>query len=138
VQLFKRACFESIGGYVPLPFGGSDWHAEVSARMKGWGVAAIQELPVFHHRKTGSAHGLITYSFKQGRMDSAFGSDSAFELIKCLKRVPEKPYIIGALARLAGFTWSACRREEKPVSSDFVQFLREEQNSRLKGLFGAS
>lgn len=135
VQLFKRSCFEAVGGYVPLPFGGSDWHAEVCARMKGWQVASIPELPVLHHRPTGSAQGLLSYRFKQGRMDSAMGSDPLFELFKCSKRLAEKPYIVGAFARLVGFSWSACLREEKPVSSDFIRFLRREQTTRLRQLF---
>ena len=35
-QLFRRECFESIGGYVPLKTGAIDLVAVVTARMKGW------------------------------------------------------------------------------------------------------
>jgi poly-beta-1,6-N-acetyl-D-glucosamine synthase len=35
-QLFRRACWEQIGGYVPHRAGGIDWIAVVSARMMGW------------------------------------------------------------------------------------------------------
>src|SRR5882672_171882 len=35
-QLFRRACFEEIGGYVPVKGGGVDHIAVITARMKGW------------------------------------------------------------------------------------------------------
>jgi hypothetical protein len=33
-QLFRRQCFEEIGGYVPIKGGGIDWVAVTTARMK--------------------------------------------------------------------------------------------------------
>ena len=36
VQLFRRRCFEEIGGYVPIREGGIDWVAVTTARMNGW------------------------------------------------------------------------------------------------------
>ena len=39
VQLFRRECFEDIGGFVPIRFGGEDSVAETMARMKGGGRA---------------------------------------------------------------------------------------------------
>ncbi len=35
-QLFRRECFEEIGGYLPLKGGGVDHVAFLTARMKGW------------------------------------------------------------------------------------------------------
>jgi hypothetical protein len=35
-QLFLRECFETLEGYLALPYGGPDWHAEVSAPMMGY------------------------------------------------------------------------------------------------------
>src|SRR5438132_11372078 len=35
-QLFRRQCFEEVGGYIPNPAGGIDWIAVTPARMKGW------------------------------------------------------------------------------------------------------
>ena len=35
-QLFRRQCFEEIGGYVPNRAGGIDWVAVTTARMRGW------------------------------------------------------------------------------------------------------
>ena len=35
-QLFRKECYEEIGGYAILEYGGEDWHAQTSARMMGW------------------------------------------------------------------------------------------------------
>jgi len=55
VQLFRRKCFEDIGGYRPLKYGGIDAAAEIMTRMKGWNVRKFPENPVFEHRLTGFA-----------------------------------------------------------------------------------
>lgn len=135
-QLVRRECYEQFGGYAALEYGGEDWHAQTSARMNGWEAQSFPDLRVFHHRRTGEAENLVRHKFRQGRMDYALGSDVIFETFKCLERVFEKPFLIGSLARLAGFGWSSARRERKPVSAAFITFLREEQRSKLKAIFG--
>ncbi|MGH9738292.1 MAG: glycosyltransferase [Candidatus Acidiferrales bacterium] len=135
-QLVRRECYDQFGGYAVLEYGGEDWHAQISARMNGWQAEAFPDLPVFHHRRTGEADNLVRHKFRQGRMDYALGSDPLFETLKCFERIPEKPFLIGGLARLAGFWWSWTRRERKPVSIEFVAYLREEQRDKLKAIFG--
>jgi glycosyltransferase involved in cell wall biosynthesis len=131
LQLFRRECFQSLGGYVPLPYGGPDWHAEVTARMNGWRVEAFAELPAFHHRPTGTAAGLLRYWYRQGLMDFSLGSYPLFEVVKLVRRLPSKPYVLGALARLMGFVSAYWRGDWRPVSAEFVEFLRNEQRKRL-------
>jgi poly-beta-1,6-N-acetyl-D-glucosamine synthase len=136
VQLFRRACFEAIGGtYMPLPYGGPDTYAEVTARMKGWRVASFPDLEVLHHRVTGSAGGLLRGCFRQGRMDHSLGTLPLFEILKVLRRVNTNPYLIGSAARLAGFMYSYYRIDKRPVSDEFVGYFRQEQGSRLLSLF---
>ena len=42
-QLFRRRCFEEVGGYIPNPGGGVDWIAVTTARMKGWKTRSFPE-----------------------------------------------------------------------------------------------
>jgi poly-beta-1,6-N-acetyl-D-glucosamine synthase len=130
-QLMRRECYEAIGGYAILEYGGEDWHAQVSAQMNGWTVAAFPELKIFHHRHTGEGGNLVRHTFRQGRMDYALGSHPLFEIIKCLRRMPEKPFFVGGSARLLGFLWSYICRDARPVSDEFVAFLRKEQKERM-------
>jgi poly-beta-1,6-N-acetyl-D-glucosamine synthase len=131
-QLVRRECYEAIGGYAILEYGGEDWHAQISAQIRGWTVEAFPELEIFHYRHTGEADNLVRHKFRQGRMDYSFGSNPTFEVLKCLQRLPEKPFVIGGMARLTGFLWSYVCRERRPVSDEFMAFLRKEQKEKLK------
>lgn len=133
-QLVRRECYEAIGGYAVLEYGGEDWHAQTSARMMGWSAEAFPELGIYHHRHTGEGGNLVRHKFRQGRMDYSFGSDPIFEIFKCLQRVGEKPLFLGSFARLTGFFWSSIIREQRPVSDKFIAFLRDEQRKKTLSL----
>jgi hypothetical protein len=115
VQLFRRECFQALGGYVPLPYGGPDWYAEVRCRMNGWRVQSFRDLSVFHHRPGGSAGGHLRSLFRQGFMDFSLGSHPVCELARVARRIPYRPYVLGACVRLSGFAsrtviriWRVC------------------------------
>lgn len=136
VQLFRRECFEGIGGYVALPYGGPDWHAEVRCRMGGWRVESFSDIWVHHHRPTGSAGGQLRGWYRQGLMDFSLGSHPVFEAAKILRRVRSRPYVLGALARLWGFVWGGCSGKKRAVPDEFVAFLRREQMDRVRRAVG--
>jgi glycosyltransferase involved in cell wall biosynthesis len=139
IQLFRRECLEQIGGaYTPMPYGGPDWQAEVNARWHGWNVQAFKELKVFHHRPTGAMAGLLKTSYREGLMDHSFGSHPCFEIFRVARRLRQKPYVIGAAIRLCAFTGASIRRTKRPVSRNFVKFLRTYEMARLKGFLGVS
>ena len=54
-QLFRRECFEDIGGYTPVRGGCIDHIAVVSARMKGWRTRTFPGSVSTHHRTMGTA-----------------------------------------------------------------------------------
>jgi len=54
-QLFRRECYEAIGGYTPVKGGGIDHIAVVSARMKGWKTRTFTDKVCIHHRTMGTA-----------------------------------------------------------------------------------
>ena len=69
-QMFRRECFEEIGGYVPVKVGAVDWIAVTTARMKGWQTRTFTEKVCFHHRKLGvgsGSHGKLRMRFHYGR-----------------------------------------------------------------------
>jgi hypothetical protein len=133
-QLVRRDCYEAIGGYAILEYGGEDWHAQTSARMRGWGAESFPDLHIFHHRHTGEADNLLRHKFRQGRADYALGSDALFEVLKCLHRIPEKPFLSGSIWRLTGFIWSCIRMDKRAVSDEFMLFLRREQWQKIRSL----
>src|SRR2546422_11296842 len=68
LQLFRRECFESIGGYKPSRHGGVDLLATITARMHGWQTRAYAGRVLLHHRQQGTAntHPLLV-EFYNGR-----------------------------------------------------------------------
>jgi glycosyltransferase involved in cell wall biosynthesis len=135
VQLFRRSCFEDIGGYVPLRYGGSDSYAEATARFKGWNVKAFPELPVYHHKPTLTAEGMLMGGLRQGKMDYDLGSSIIFELLKCIARTKVKPYGIYAGYRFAGFISGYFAKEKRGVPKEFIMELRSEQYSKIMNIF---
>lgn len=133
-QLVRRECYEAIGGYAVLKYGGEDWYAQTQARMRGWQVESLARMQIFHHRHTGTSSSPVKNAFRLGRLDHSFGSDPAFEVMKCLGRVREWPYFLAALARLAGFTWPYLCGEPREVPDEFAAFLRREQRQRIASL----
>jgi glycosyltransferase involved in cell wall biosynthesis len=131
VQLLRRSCYEAIGNYVPLPYGGEDTCAVVRARMHGWRAESFPDLPVRHHRRTASAGGLLRNSFRSGLLDHSLGYHPAYELMKRLRRAAERPFMLGTAAGLAGFAAGYLRRSPRPVSREFVTFIRREQMQRF-------
>ena len=132
VQCFRRECFQAIGGYVPLRYGAPDWCSEISARMNGWRVESFPDLQVVHHRPTGSVSGSWRYLYRAGLAAYSLGSHPAFELARCIARLHCRPYLVGALSRLAGFGAGYLRKEQRQVSEEIVRFLRREQTQRLR------
>lgn len=137
-QLVRRECYEAIEGYAVLEYGGEDWHAQICAQIKGWKAEAFPDLTIFHHRRTGEGDNLLRYKFRQGKMDHAFGCDPLFEILKCLERMPESPFILGSMARAAGFVWSSVLAEKRPVSEEFIAFLRKEQRQKVRSLLSGA
>jgi glycosyltransferase involved in cell wall biosynthesis len=137
-QLFRRESYDAIGGYSIFEYGGADWHAQISVEMKGWEVEAFPDLKIFHHRRTGEGDNLLRHKYRQGKMDYCFGSDPFFEVLKCLRRVSEKPFFTGAIARLLGFSWSYVCRDTRPVSDEFIAFLRRDQRQKMLSMGSGS
>jgi hypothetical protein len=115
-----------------MPYGGPDWQAEVNARLHGWKVQAFQDLKVYHHRPSGAADGALKTSYRQGLMDHSLGSHPCFELFRIGRRLGHRPYVVGAMIRLWAFLVASTQRRERPVSAEFVAFLRKYELSCLK------
>jgi len=132
-QLFRRECFEAIGGYVQVKGGCIDHIAVVSARMKGWKTRTFTDMILEHHRQMGTAgQGLILTRLKNGRKDYIIGNHPVWELFRAGYQTTRKPYVVGSFMLAVGYFWSLLRRVERPVSNELVRFVRREQMLRLR------
>jgi biofilm PGA synthesis N-glycosyltransferase PgaC len=135
-QLFRRECFESIGGYVPLKAGAIDLVAVVTARMKGWKTETFPEQFCIHHRRMGTAKAhILMAQFKSGYGDYPMGVHPIWQLFRSVYQMSRKPIILGGIMLMAGYMWAMLTRAQKPVSTEFVQFRRQEQIRWLNEYF---
>ncbi len=131
IQMFRRKCFDQIGGYTPLALGGSDWLAQIDARRRGWDVRALPNLHAFHFRPTATACGRMRGWFRLGMLDSSFGSNPIFEFVKCFRRISSKPAIFGSLFQFCGYAWWTLKKPKPLIPQEAVTFLRNEQRTRI-------
>jgi len=132
-QLFRRQCFEEIGGYVPIKGGGIDWTAVTTARMKGWQTRTFPERICEHHRAIGTGQStLLSSRFRFGIQDYYLGGHPVWEVFRSLYQMKSKPYVVGGLLLLSGYFWAFLKRVERPIPRELVKFRRDEQMQRLR------
>src|SRR5262249_18962276 len=82
-QLFRLSCFEDIGGYTPSRWGGVDWIAVRTARLKGWQTRCFTEKVFYHHRRMGTAEGgVLKARFNYGRKDYILGNHPLWQVLR--------------------------------------------------------
>lgn len=135
-QLFRRECFESIGGYKPIKGGGIDWVAVTTARMKGWKTRTFLGKSIFHHRAMGAGRtNVFSARYSLGQQDYYLGNHPLWEFLRMFYQMKYRPYVLGALMLYAGYIVAAIRRLNKPIPRELIRFYRREQIQRLLAKF---
>lgn len=133
--MFRRKCWEEIGGYVPHCAGGVDWIAVTTARMRGWKTQSFRERSFFHHRHLGTAErSVLSSSFSYGEKDYYLGGHPVWEFFRVAYRAIKRPYVLGGLTLGAGYCWAFLKRVRRPGSRELIAFHRREQMTKLKAI----
>ncbi len=132
-QFYRRECFQALGRIIPVPEGGWDTLTCFQARMAGYKTKLFPDLKVEHLKPRNASQGLLFKRYFQfGMRDYAVGYHPVFEFIKCLVRLTEYPFIIGALCRWSGYCFYLLKRKKRIIPSDLLEFIRKEQLHRIK------
>jgi glycosyltransferase involved in cell wall biosynthesis len=135
-QLFRRQCFQAIGGYRPQRMGGIDVVAVVSARMKGWKTETFPEQFCVHRRTMGSANDrVVRRFFKSGYGDYCLGVHPLWQVCRSMYQMRAEHLIVSGPLLMAGYAWAFLSRAPKPVSPEFVRFRGQEQMRWLSEYF---
>lgn len=129
-KLYRRQCFQDIGGIIPL--NGWDILDETAARMHGWKTMHDPRLRGIHHRIQGEEVGQIKGRINWGEGAWAVGSHPLFAIVRGFYRMFERPFLIGGLAFIWGFF--ACyfhKKVRRNPDRDLIRFIRKEQIYRL-------
>lgn len=132
-QLFRRQCFESIGGYHPNAEGGIDWIAVTTARMKGWWTQSFRDKKFHHHRCLGTANrGSFDAIFQYGKKDYLLGNHPLWELLRAAYRMTRAPLLSGGLVLFFGYLYVSVKRTKRPISEELLHFHRQEEKDKLR------
>lgn len=129
-KIYRRACWEAIGGLIKAP--GWDTVDELKANMLGWKTRSFADVPLRHHRYTGSADGTWKNCVKFGLSNYITRYHPLFMAAKCLKRTVQRPYLIGAAAQAWGYLKGYLTRVERVNGEDFVRYVHRQQLNRLR------
>jgi glycosyltransferase involved in cell wall biosynthesis len=128
-KIYRRACWDALGGLIQAP--GWDTLDEVKANMLGWSTQSFTDLKLTHHKYTGSADGTWGGWVKNGRANYIAGYHPLFMAFKCLKRLFQRPYIIGSLGLLYGFVSGYFMRIPRVEDKALIKYIRKQQVNRL-------
>jgi biofilm PGA synthesis N-glycosyltransferase PgaC len=131
-KFYRMSCFKAIGGFVQgTMWDGIDCHR---CRMLGWIACSWDdpELRFVHLRPMGSSHrGVMTGRIRHGAGQYFMGTGLLYMLANAANRLNEKPYVVGSLAMLWGWLWSALRLKPRYEDIAFRRFLRRYQRRAL-------
>lgn len=133
VQFFRKECFQDIGQFLPLEYGGEDAAVEITARMKGWRVKTFPELIVIHHGYVGGKR-FLRNRYRRGIQLFLLGYHPIFLATRSLYRFRERPFFAGSIAEMTGYIKAWIKYKKPLLPDDVVHFLRNEQLQRLKDL----
>jgi biofilm PGA synthesis N-glycosyltransferase PgaC len=135
-QMFRRECFEEIGGYAAVKSGGIDLIAVLSARARGWETRTFPEKTFEHHRIQGGAlHAGLRERVYTGRKDYLLGNHPLWEFCRSVYQMRRKPYVVGGLLVFGSYTWNWIRRVERTMPTELMLLRRDDQVKRLKMIF---
>jgi len=129
IKLYRRSCWTDIGGLIRSP--GWDTVDEVHANMLGWHTRSFSDLKVIHYRPTGAAVGAWRDNVKNGRADYVSGYHPLFIVVKCFKRLFQKPYVVKSFAHAYGYLSGYTRRIPRIGNKDLIHYIRTQQMRRL-------
>jgi poly-beta-1,6-N-acetyl-D-glucosamine synthase len=132
-QMFRKQCFEEIGGFIPNQAGGVDWIAVTTARMRGWKTRSFREKSFLHNRHLGMAErGIVASAYAYGKKDYYLGGHPLWELFRVAYRMTKRPYLVSGAALGLGYFGHLIRRTPRSVSAEVMTFHRKEQLAKLR------
>lgn len=128
-KVMRRECFEQIGGFVPEA--GWDTVDEIRAMARGWRTTHFRDLHMKHYKPEGTGIGRLKTYRMHGEIYFRTGGGFLFFMFKVLKRLGEKPFVIGALALLHGFLNAGLKRKKPLVTENEALCYSNLLNGRL-------
>lgn len=131
-KLYRRECFEEIGGFVhQVMWDGIDCHR---CRMFGWKAHSYDDpaLAIKHLRQMGSSHKSVYHGRRRWGFGQYFmGTHPLYLLGITTFRMAERPWILGGLNILLGYTGAWLKRAPRYDDSEFRRHLHQWQLKKI-------
>ena len=115
-RTYRRGCLEEV---LPLDDGvGYSVIDEAKARLAGYEVRTLYDLPYRHHRREGTGEGSPWQNwYNQGRAAQYLSYRPSYLLARCLFRIPAEPVI----GMIFGYTRSVLGRGPRYEDHDVIE-----------------
>lgn len=122
IQMFRRACYEAIGGY--KPYGHEDGLACADAGRKGWTVRSFPDIWADHHVPykgyASTIASKVPTCFYLGKMNYNLRMPLWFEALMAARESVQRPFVLAGASLLAGHLWAMLLfRERVPREVSF-------------------
>lgn len=134
LKLFRRECFEQVE---PIPeILGWDTIDEIASRMHGWQTRSegIPDGDPLHLRPTGAQDGTVRAFRRWGACAWGFGAHPLHVVLGAIRRIPERPRLVGAVSYVAGWAQAGLHRSPR-ADADVRAFGRREQLARMRAFW---
>jgi cellulose synthase/poly-beta-1,6-N-acetylglucosamine synthase-like glycosyltransferase len=115
IQMFRRECWEQIGGY--KPYGHEDCIACNEANQAGWTVRSFREISALHHVPilgyAVSVRSKVPTCFYLGKMYYVSNTPLWFTCLVSIARCLKKPYLLAGIAMGAGHVCAMVGRKKR-------------------------
>ena len=132
VKMYRRTCFEAIGGLVPaLGWDGLD---EWQALALGWKVESYEELKIWHYRIMGRATGALKSKIEMGYGAHYMGYHPLYLIVRGIRHIFTWPYLIGGMGMIIAFFVARWQGREQLPPPSVMRFIHLTQLSQLSSL----
>lgn len=128
-KIYRKACWDAIGGLQTIP--GWDTIDEMKANMLGWKTRTFEHIKLQHLKHTGATEGMWKNSVKNGKANYITGYHPLFMLIKCIKRIVNKPYFVDSIGLMYGFLNGYLKNIPRVDDEELIKYVRSQQMSCL-------
>ena len=137
-RLFRRQCFEDVGGYqvYPSPFAGADSIAKVKAQARGWRVGHFADLRADQLRPTGGVEGAWKSARHRANVMWYYDYPPLLMLGACLSLMTRRPHYHAAAFALT-YLGSLIRRPERIPDDEVRSFVRREKWREIRSNLGS-
>jgi len=131
LKIYKSKCLHDIGGLIQEE--GWDTIDEIKANMLGWETRNFDELRVIHLRRTQSASGALRGFLNQGYVAYFIGYHPLFMLLRAIRKMFIRPFIIGGIYLYAGYLHGFIKRAPRFEDKKITNYMREQQINKILG-----